>query len=109
MSTMFSEDNNNFRKFTVFQGGNSSQFKDIDDIITAIKAYFREICERIDYLEQQSSDDNDREIATLVRQSQYIDALLKKNKIELEKIFFPNGLGNCIIPDVFQWYQAPEG
>ena len=108
MSTMFSEDNNNFAKFKVIQGGNTNQLKDVDDIITAIKAYFREICERIDYLEQQMSDDNDREIATLVRQSQYIQALLDKNKIELEKIFFPNGLGNCIIPDVFQWYQEPN-
>lgn len=67
MSTMFSEDNNNFARFKVIQGGNNNQFKDVDDIITAIKAYFREICERIDYLEHQISDNNDREIATLVR------------------------------------------
>lgn len=108
MSTMFSENGDNFKKFEVIQGGNTSQFKDIDDILSAIKAQNRKICERIEYLEQHESDENDRELAILIRQNQYIEALLEKSKIELEKIFFPNGLGNCIIPDVFQWYQGPE-
>ena len=51
MSTMFSEDNNDFGKFTVFQGGNSSQFKDIDDIMIGLvdRHYLDRINLKIDF------------------------------------------------------------
>lgn len=84
-----------------------------DEVMDAIKSARREIKERIEYLEAQLSDDNlstEKEIAVLIRQDQYFETLQKKQKSELEDIFFAGRKlkDNCIYPDVLQWYQPPE-
>ena len=58
--------------------------------------------------QKNNTAENDKEIAVLIRQNQYLEILLNKEKYELEEIFFPNGKSNCIVPDVFLWYKEPE-
>ncbi len=109
MGSYFSEQPE-FFKFELINTEESQIIRDIDDILFAIKSCKRKILERIEYLEKQISNsvEVDKEIAVLIRQNQYFNALEQKEKRELEEIFFPNGKANCIIPDVFLWYQEPE-
>lgn len=106
MGSAFSENENFFKLELVPDIGKI--FNDVDDILNVLKTKRRSIKEKINMLENKMTNESDIEAAILIRQSQYLDALLEKNKYELEKIFFPNGHGNCIIPDVFQWYQEPN-
>lgn len=109
MGSSFSEKRNYF-KLELVQNEESQILKDINDIYLAIKSSRRSIKERIEFLEKQAheSSEADREIAVLIRQDQYLQALQNKEKYELEEIFFPNGKDNCIVPDIFQWYQGPD-
>ena len=108
MGSSFPEKRNYF-KLELVQNAESQTLKDINDIYLAIKSSRRGIKERIEFLENQPQNtDADREIAVLIRQDQYLEALQNKQKYELEEIFFPNGKDNCIVPEIFQWYQGPE-
>lgn len=106
MGSAFSENSNYFKLELICD--NSQTINDVDDILNILKTKYREINEKISSLEKLTTAQSEIDAAILIRQSQYIDALLNKNKYELEKIFFPNGYGNCVIPDVFQWYQQPK-
>jgi len=106
MGLSFMSNENYYPNLKVLNGGLENTFSDVDDIVNYFKQQRREIAEKIEHLENDMSFEAQREIAVLIRNMQYLDVLLDKNKSELEKIFFPNGNGNCVIPDVFQWYQG---
>lgn len=109
MGSSFSEKPDYF-KIELVHNNNTDVIKDINDVLYALKAYRRKIKYRLEFLEKQNPNtpENDKEIAVLIRQNQYLEVLLNKEKHELEDIFFPNGKSNCIIPDVFLWYKEPE-
>ncbi len=109
MGSSFSEKPDYFRLELIYNN-DTDTIKNIDDILLAIKSCRRKIKMRLEFLEKQSvnTSENDKEIAVLIRQNQYLEVLLNKEKHELEDIFFPNGKSNCIIPDVFLWYKEPE-
>ena len=94
--------------YKVIKGNNNQEFKDINDVIYHIKSQKREMLEKIELLENEESFESQKELAVLVRKVQYFDALLGKNKLDLEKIFFPNGTENCIIPEVLNWYNGSQ-
>ncbi len=109
MGSSFSEQPDYFR-LELIHNNDTDVIKNVDDILFAIKSSRRKIRMRLEFLEKQSvnTSENDKEIAVLIRQNQYLEILLNKEKRELEEIFFPNGKSNCIIPDVFLWYKEPE-
>lgn len=92
----------------VIKSTSNQDFKDIDDVIYHIKSKKREMLEKIESLEKEDSFDSQKELAILVRNVQYFDTLLDKNKLDLEKIFFPNGTRNCIVPEVLNWYKDSQ-
>lgn len=108
MGAYFMSENNNYRHLEVLQGGCNKNYDSVDDIILSLKENRRNMLEKIDILDEDDSFSAQREIAVLIRKIQYLDVLLQKNKSELERIFFPDGNGGCIVPDVFQWYQGPS-
>ena len=84
--------------------------KNADDIVYAIRSARREISYKIEEIEasELSNDEKDIESAKLIRQDQYLEALLLKDKSELAEFFFSeNSETNCVFPDVLQWYN-PE-
>ena len=109
MGSSFSEEPDYFR-LELICNNDSDAINNIDDILLAIKACLRKIKMRLEFLEKQKNNtaENDKEIAVLIRQNQYLEILLNKEKYELEEIFFPNGKSNCIVPDVFLWYKEPK-
>ena len=109
MGSSFSEKPDYFRLELVYNN-DTDTIKNVDDILFAIKSCRRKIRMRLEFLEKQNANtiENDKEIAVLIRQNQYLEVLLNKEKRELEEIFFPEGRSNCIIPDVFLWYKEPE-
>lgn len=94
--------------YNVIKNTNNQDFKDIDDVIYLIKSKKREMFEKIELLEKEDSFEAQKELAILVRNIQYFDALLNKNKLDLEKIFFPDGTGNCKVPEVLNWYNDSQ-
>ena len=109
MGSSFSEQQDFFR-LELIHNSDIDVIKDVDDILYAIKACRRKIKSRLEFLEKQTTNtvDADKEIAVLIRQDQYLEVLLNKEKQELKEIFFPGGKNNCIVPDVFLWYKEPE-
>ena len=87
----------------------SNNIKNADEIMDAIKEYRIEIAEQIDELESiyPITEETERQIAILIRQDQYLSVLEKKQKTEIADIFFKDE-DNCIVPDVFMWYQPPQ-
>ena len=90
---------------------NDRLLKNADDIVYAIRSMRRDIAARIEEIENSeiSSDEKDIEIAKLIREDQYLEALLRKEKHELAEIFFVEDKdSNCIYPDILQWYHPEE-
>ncbi len=83
--------------------------KNADDIVYAIRESRRDIGQKIEDIELMEISDDEKDIilAKLIRQDQYLQALLWKQKSELAEIFFTEGKTNCVFPDVLQWYN-PE-
>ncbi len=108
MNSFLSKKQNSFIKLV---SNNDRLLKNADDIVYAIRSMRRDIATRIDEVEHSdiSLDEKDIEIAKLIREDQYLEALLKKEKHELSEIFFTeNEDSNCIYPDVLQWYHPEE-
>lgn len=81
--------------------------KSADDIVYAIREARRDIAQKMDEIEQMDWSDDEKDIvqAKLIRQDQYLEVLLLKQKTELAEIFFTEGKTNCVFPDVLQWYN----
>lgn len=109
MGSAFSQNNDRYR-LRIVEDIKSKNIRNADEIMDAIKEYRLEIAEQIDELEQirPIDDDIEKQIAVLIRQDQYLSVLENKQKTELASIFFKEQEDNCIVPDVFQWYQPPE-
>ncbi len=109
MSSTFFEQQN-YSRIELVCNNESETIKNADDILYAIKACRRKIKQRLNDIEHQDlyTPEDEKESAVLIRQNQYLEVLLNKEKRELEDIFFPNGNSNCIVPDVFLWYKEPE-
>jgi len=99
-------DNSNI-DFNFIKNVSTQEYKDIDDVINSIKSQRRDMLDKIDVLEKSDTFESQKELAVLIRKVQYFDALLSKSKLDLEKIFFPDGNGASVVPDVLNWYQAP--
>ena len=99
MGSSFSQKQNSYIKLVK---DNDYMLKNADDIVYAIRSARREISSEL------SNDEKDIESAKLIRQDQYLEALLLKDKSELAEFFFSeNSETNCVFPDVLQWYN-PE-
>ncbi len=83
--------------------------KNIDEIVSALKEYRLEIVLEIESLSEIKpiTADIEKKIALLIRQEQYIDAILNKQKTELAEIF-GEIKNNCIVPEILNWYHPPE-
>lgn len=109
MGAAFSQNNNNNYALEIVKSIKSNTIKNADEIMNAIKEYRIEIAEQIEDLESVTpfTDEVERQIAILIRQDQYLQVLESKQKSDLSKMFFPDN-DNCIVPEVFQWYQPPQ-
>lgn len=108
MGAAFSQNDNNYA-LKIIKSIKSNTLKNVDEFMDAIKEYRTEIAEQIEDLESlmPATDDVERQIAILIRQDQYLEILESKQKTELSKIFLSEN-DNCIVPEVFQWYQPPQ-
>lgn len=108
MGSAFSQNNEIFR-LRIVHSIKSKKINNADEIMDTIKEFRIEIAEHIEELEsiRPATDDIDRQIAVLIRQDQYLEVLQSKQKSELAELFFEKE-DNCIVPEVFQWYQGPS-
>ncbi|MBS4760846.1 MAG: hypothetical protein KHX03_09140 [Clostridium sp.] len=107
MGSSFSQKQNSYIKLV---RNDDYMLKNADDIVYAIRSARRDIAYKIEEIEtsELTNDEKDIECAKLIRQDQYLEALLLKDKSELAELFFSeNKDTNCVFPDVLQWY-TPE-
>ena len=108
MGSAFSFENSDI-KLRLIENIKNKELKDVDEIISAIKECRQEIAQQIEFLEHEIpiTIEIEKKIAVLIRQDQYLNALQNKPKTELAKIFGKLE-GNCIVPEILQWYHGPK-
>lgn len=97
--------NEDFR-LRLVQNIQSNIVNNVDEILTCIKEFRLEISMKIEKLEQkiEQKPSLDREIAVLIRQDQYLEALSKTPKSKLDEIFFSSSNQDSG-PRVLKWYK----
>ena len=106
MGTAFNYMPDDFRLMLI-KNIRSKNAKNADEIVSVIKEFWIEITEQISSLESLTriNDNAEIELAILIRQNQYLEYLLNKQKYELVQIFNECS-ENCITPEVFKWYNT---
>ncbi len=114
MDPYFVKKLNNY-KFELIKNENYQAFKSADEIVEAMKRCRNEIAEYLEILEEiiaesyekngVTCEESEKQMAVLLRQDQYLEYLLSKQKYELAEIFLDKKDESDDESEILNWYQ----